>query len=472
MEEKLKAPLGKATFLLGLADPLDIPEPGEVHVQFSKPFHDEFDRKMYRNLEGEQVLIAHQPACHRSNIQKMRAVSHPRLSQLFDLIVFLLRGAYPAAGKLQGGDYDGNVFWTCWEPVLVAPFCNAPAPLRTLNPTKYGIKKDTGRLNQVMNPHNLCTADNFLKEALDFRMTQSLLGKATVFAVKVAYLENRVYSERLNVLYDVHDLLVDAPKQTYRFDDNDFNNLVQRQLKCENPGVSAYKQAMEARAKFKAMGEEDKDIAKDLRHNTDNVLDFLYFDIVRKHNRKTRLALEAALPKEDDDDSDLQLPFLQLREKEDDILSYELKILLTGIEKAVQDWNRNLGDKSELSPERYKKLMNSCYSMFRSLMPSPANTSHPQIAPLLYPYLGPKHPTVWETVRSSALFTMYPKKHSFVWHMAGRELARLKAGTDAYTYNVVPRVFANLKMKPSKVLQMEDEETDSERVNQTVIYSE
>jgi hypothetical protein len=45
------------------------------------------------------------------------------------------------------------------------------------------------------------------------------------------------------------------------------------------------------------------------------------------------------------------------------------------------------------------------------------------------------------------------------------KLARLKAGTDADTYNVVPRVSANLKMKPGKVLQMEDEETDSERVN-------
>ena len=52
------------------------------------------------------------------------------------------------------------------------------------------------------------------------------------------------------------------------------------------------------------------------------------------------------------------------------------------------------------------------------------------------------------------------------------KLARLKAGTDVDTYNVLSRVFANLKMKPSKVLQTEDEETDSERVNQTVIYSE
>lgn len=52
------------------------------------------------------------------------------------------------------------------------------------------------------------------------------------------------------------------------------------------------------------------------------------------------------------------------------------------------------------------------------------------------------------------------------------KLARLKAGADADTYNMVSRVCANLKMKPGKVLQTEGEETDSERVNQTVIYSE
>jgi len=40
MEEKLRAPLGKATYLIGLADPLGILKPGEVHVQFSKPFLD------------------------------------------------------------------------------------------------------------------------------------------------------------------------------------------------------------------------------------------------------------------------------------------------------------------------------------------------------------------------------------------------------------------------------------------------
>jgi hypothetical protein len=116
MEQGLHAPLGKTTYLLGIADPTGDLQPGEIYVQFSKPFLDEFDRTSYRNLQGEEVLVARQPACRRSDIQKMRAVSCPSLSHIVDLIVFSKRGEFPAARKLQGGDYDGDTFWTCWEP--------------------------------------------------------------------------------------------------------------------------------------------------------------------------------------------------------------------------------------------------------------------------------------------------------------------------------------------------------------------
>jgi len=462
MEEKLRAPLGKATYLIGLADPLGILKPGEVHVQFSKPFLDEYSRNTYRNLAGEEVVIGRQPACRRSDMQKMRAVSHPQLSHLVDVVVFPSRGMYPAAGKLQGGDYDGDTFWVCWEPDLVVPFLNAPAPLNDLEPQKYGIKKDTRKLTAIMNPHDLSTVDNLLKEALEFRMTQSLLGKATSFAEKVAYKENRIYSERLNALYDVHDLLVDAPKQAYRFDDDDFSRLVRQELRCGNPKTPAYKKAMEASARSKAKGDEGKDTLKGLKHKPDNIIDYLYFDVVKKHNTETRKALKNALPKEDDDDPDLRVPFLQLKNMDDTVLASEIDRLLTGIGKIIQDWNRSLGDKSELVPEKYNKLMDTCFNKFRALMPSPANASHPQIAPLIFPYLGPKHPTLWETIRASALYTANPKKHSFVWHMAGRELAKLKAATNTDTYSIVPAVFADLKTKPTKVVKPDDGAEDSE----------
>jgi hypothetical protein len=472
MEEKLRIPLGKSTFLKGLADLSGVLEPGEVHAKFSKPFVDEFDGRTYRSLEGEEVLVARQPAYRRSHIQKMRAVSHPELSHLVDVIVFPTRGEVPVAGKLQGGDYDGDDFWTCWEPLLVAPFRNAPAPWREPDPDKYGIEKDTRMLEQVMNPHNLSTVDGFLKEAIDFHITQLFLGKVAVLADKIAYLENRVHSERLNDLYDVRDLLVDAAKQAYRFDENGFNSLVRGRLACGNPDVPAYKQAMEAGMKPESIDKEYKGVAKDLQHNPNNIIDFLYFDVVRKHNRETQQALKDALPKEEDDDQDLQRPFLQLQGKQIAMVNRELEGLLKEFSKILQVWNGSFRDGSKLTSEKWNKVTKKCYDMFRSLMPSPENISHPQITPLLAHYLGLKHPTIWETIRSSALYTTYPKKYSFVWHMAGRELVRLKAETDANTYHVIPSVFADLKAKPSKVIRLEEEENDSAQMKETNSYNE
>jgi hypothetical protein len=333
MEQKLRAPLGKATFLLGLADPENVLQPGEVHVQFSSPFVDEFAGNTYRNLDGLELLVARQPACRPSDIQKVRAIAHPKLSHLVDVIVFPTKGQFPLAGKLQGGDYDGDTFWTCWEPELVEPFRNAIAPDETPDPAKYGISKDVRKLNEVMNPYDLTTANDLMKEVLEFRTLPSLLGIATTFLEKVSYKENKISSERIDALCDVHDLLVDAPKQAYRFDDSDFAKLVQYQLKCGKPRIPAYKEAMEASARIRDMSEGEIDSLKRLKYKPENILDHLYFDVVRKHNSETRKMLKAALTKEDDDDPALRSPFLQLHDKGSQALTAELERLLQGTKK-------------------------------------------------------------------------------------------------------------------------------------------
>jgi hypothetical protein len=219
---------------------------------------------------------------------------------------------------------------------------------------------------------------------------------------------------------------------------------------------------MELEKNSRLRGEEHDLDMNGLRYNPDNILDFLYFDVVKEHNKITLQALRASLPKEIDDDPDLRSPFLQLERKENHIIRNELKILLIGLEKVMRTWGRSFGDRSKLSSGRYDTLVKRCYDMFRALMPSENNISHPEIAPLLYSYLGPDHPTLWETIRASAVYTTFPKKHSFVWNMAGRELARLKAAKNADTYNVVPDVFADLKTKVNKVPQANHEKDDSE----------
>lgn len=137
-EAKLRIPLGKATFLYGIADPLGVLAPGEIHVQFSTWFIDEMTEESYLCLDGIEVLVARQPACRRSDLQKVRALSHPKLGYLVDVVVFPTQGQCPLAGKLQGGDYDGDIFWVCWEPELVSPFKNAQPPIQPPDPAQYG----------------------------------------------------------------------------------------------------------------------------------------------------------------------------------------------------------------------------------------------------------------------------------------------------------------------------------------------
>lgn len=326
------------------------------------------------------------------------------------------------------------------------PFKNAPAPLNPPEHINSYIKKDNRALNQVMDTRHLSSIDGFLREAFDFRLTTSLLGKATVFHEKVAYEENEISSERIDALCDLHDLLVDAPKQAYMFKEEDFKRLVWQKLKCGNPRDPAYKLAMNASKNNRDIGESDKMTSEDYNYNPHNILDYLYFDVIRKHNIETRRQLNDKLPKEREDDPVLQLPYIQLKGVQNKALQTELRALLQGFARIERDWNSGLGDKSPSSIDRYGRLLDQCYDSFCSLYPSPANSSDPEVARLLFPYCGTDRATLWEVIRASAFYTEYPKKHVLVWQMAGRELARLKAGGNAHTYNVVPAIFADMKV--------------------------
>lgn len=467
MEQKLRVPLGKAANLLGVADPLGVLAPGEVHVDFSSPFVDEFTGSTYRALNNVDVLVARQPACRRSDIQRARAVKHPELAHLVDLVVFPTRGEYPMAGKLQGGDYDGDIFWLCWESALVEPFKNAPAPLQSLDPTKYGIRTDKRKLHEVMKPHDLSTVDDLLREVLEFRMTPSLLGMVTNFLEKQAYKENRIYSDRLTALCDMHDLLVDAPKQGYLFNERDYRNFTQFTLCCGKPKDPAYKQAMTECERAKELGEADKIREKDYRHKKENVLDFLYFEVVRTHDVATLKSVSEAFPKDAGDDPAVQFPYVRLRDSRNIVIQGEMAALTASLTALSNKWARDLRAKQTLTSDHYNHVVDSCYHAFRALVPTDINLNHPDVKPWLEPYLYPRF-SLWETIRASALYTVCPTKHAFVWHMAGRELCRLKCIQLPGAKFVTGNIFGNLKPKPIKVPKPEDDE-ESEDESQVLM---
>ncbi|KAF2828010.1 hypothetical protein CC86DRAFT_438904 [Ophiobolus disseminans] len=459
MEQKLRAPLGKATFMYGVTDPSGLLRPGEVHVHFSTPFTDKYTGNSYRNLNGLEILLARQPACRRSDIQKVRVACSPELSHLVNVVVFPTRGEYPLAGKLQGGDYDGDIFWTCWEDCLVEPFRNAPAPMAPLDPSKYGITTDRRKVHEVMDTKNLSTVDSLLKETFKFRTAPSLLGKATNFLEKVSYKENRICSAAIDALCDIHDLLVDATKQAYTFTEKDYTKLVRFELKCGNPKMPAYKEAMEANAKVKE-NEGGKSDQKKIRHNPDNVLDYLFFDVFQAHNIETMNHVNTRLCKVEDDDPELRLPYLRLLNSAGSDLTAELNDLVNHFSKVRDKWNGLFGNGSAMSLDQYTKALDAVYDQFRAIEPSSKNAFKEDIAPLIRSYYGPQHPTTWETIRASAFYCKNPTRHSLVWHMAGRELSRLKARSLPGTYDVVAPIFANLKPKPMKAPKPEDEEDE------------
>ncbi|KAF1995645.1 hypothetical protein P154DRAFT_412766, partial [Amniculicola lignicola CBS 123094] len=457
-EKKLRTPLGKATYLYGVADPYGVLAPGEVHVQFSTSFIDDTTDERYLCLDAINLLVARQPACRRSDIQKVRSIVHPRLTHLVDVVVFPSKGQFPLAGKLQGGDYDGDIFWLCWEDALVAPFKNAPAPLHSPAPGDYGIKQDKRKVKEIMNPRDLTSVDALIEQVLEFRMNPSLLGIVTNFLEKRAYLENRIHSEVLDRLCDMHDLLVDAPKNGYSFSDSDFRTFVTETLGLSyQPKVPAYKKAMEACENAREMGEAEKVRKQVWPHNAENVLDHLYFSVIHAHNVDTLDMVLDLFKNARDDDEHLRYPCKRLQDQGSPIVVQQMKALNVGLEKVYRKWNG--GMHTSLSSDQYNTLVDACYKMYREL--APVNIDHPEIKPWIEPYLFEKF-SIWETLRASALYTKYPGKAPFVFHMTGRELAHLKAQSNPGTRSIVAAIHANTKPKPIKPPSAFEDEDDED----------
>lgn len=464
-ESKLKTPLGKATFLFGLADPLGVLAPGEVHVQFSSSFVDEVTDEKYLNLKGHNLLVARQPAVRNSDIQKIRAVVHPELSHLVDVVVFPSRGQFPLAGKLQGGDYDGDIFWLCWEDRLVAPFQNAPAPVESLDPGQYGIKVNKKTLKDLrVDVEDETSIDAFLQSAFVFRNAQSLLGIVTLFLAKQSYHENCLSSFRLDHLCNMHDLLVDAAKQGYTFTLADWHYYLRKQLQCKGDlKQPAYKDAMEACAAFKETGAGvDKTREKKYRHKVDHIIDYLYFEIVRPHNVATMKQMQTILSSAKQPDKDLLYPRQQLSLLKDPVIEEVLRKAQEEMQQIYVSWNASTHkDDKDTSPDDFSKVVEELYERFKAI--KPANTEHPTIKFWLHCWLRPDF-CLWDRLRASILYAKLPSLNAqtFVFQMAGDELAKIKAEKYPHTRSIVADIRANMKPRPIRALVQDGDDSDDD----------
>lgn len=313
-----------------------------------------------------------------------------------------------------------------------------------------------------MTPHDPSSVDGFLREALSFRTSPSLLGRVTNYLEKQAYTENRISSRTIDALCDMHDLLVDASKQGYEFTDSEFDAAKKRLGLLRNPNIPAYKAAMECCANAKDVDEADKIRSKQWPSNLNpkNTVDHLYFNVVRKHNAETRRRVKEVLSKERGDDSALRFPYLHEQQKKSQIVEHEMNQLLRSFKAILHEWNSGMKrNEGNSTADEYNATVIKCYQKYRELIPN--DIENPEIKRWVEPCIS-ESATYWETLRASALYTVYPERPAFVFHMAGKELADLKCPTYG-SRRICGPIFSILKPKIKNVVrQPEVEDTSSE----------
>ncbi|PNS15152.1 hypothetical protein CAC42_8153 [Sphaceloma murrayae] len=460
MLSKLKIRSNKTLMPYGVADQKQCLLPGEIFLAFSQPFLDQDTGESYSHLEGD-VLIARHPTLRSSDMQRVKAVYKPELSYLRDVVVFPTRGKIPLASKLQGGDYDGDTFWICFDQRIVKHFRNAPAPLEDPKPEQYGIRQNKDTLKDVLylngGPRNF---ENIIHRYFRTRLNDELLGKVTNTHKRLAYQYGNLTDRRVKKLADVHNLIIDAAKNGYEFGEDDFANLMKSiGVPAKNKELT-YDEAMKAglpkaETTFKSMGINDK-----------SILDILVCNFViprmlaYQEEMRVRLRLNKGKYQSETADEDLLGPYRELERLAtiNPTAKINLKILNDRLRALSSNWKPGFGD-VQLAPGRYVAVSNSCIADYQSILPvteqdslvtppaSSADTSSNPTSTIrdttntlmtaegilvhMWTHKDAAHaPSKWEIIRASALYQHRIRTGTstkFAFLMGGRELTYLKA---------------------------------------------
>jgi len=396
------------------------------------------------------------------------------LRHLLDVVVFPRTGTYPLAGKLQGGDYDGDTvggtspdvrevltteqqFWVCWEPALVEPFRNAPVPLHTKKPEQLGIKVDRTTVGNVAERKNSLV--QFFKKSFEFAWQSSYLGISTNFHTKLCYSQNSVSTKEAEAVADVHDYLVDSAKNGYTFDDAAWEHfrksLRHKPAKLLDP---AYKTASEMDL---LRCRDDRTV----RHNPKHVIDYLVFRVARRDAREILVSIKDKLKAScRSEDEDISKPWLAYASRPD--LAAEVRRLGDQLNEVYQKWPRWTSVDEKIEPDRRKLFTEAklvCREMYLKIAPLAClqHDARARAGSL------PNAPSMGDLVKASAAFHLFCAKGSFVFAIAAYHIQYLKACAQGVPYFCVPEIFEKLKMrKPGGLAVVEqtghEEEATSE----------
>ncbi|KAF7194260.1 RNA-dependent RNA polymerase 1 [Pseudocercospora fuligena] len=468
-KKNFKIPLSRSTTLLGaaLADPLNCLAPGEIHVNFARPFHDKVTGMAWPILHELECLIARNPAMAPWDMQKVKAVFKPELAHLPNMVILSAKGKRPLAELLQGGDYDGDTFWLCWEPRLVQPFRNHPAPWDPPSIEFFGIKKDPKLLcDYVKQPSSDSQWLKWLADMAETRMGFNLLGVVTKLHERLIYLEGGIRSKKALYLVHLHDYLVDADKQGYDFTTSDLEAFKQRIKLPTNLPTPAHWEF----TKVDTNDDEDVYPVHDFKIKG-NIIDDVFLKVVhpmaqaslsRVHDilrpaaelqdlRLAKFYNETLISAANDDDMATSAGHILAPREARDLIREELKALGVGLGEVREFWA------TQQKRYTFNELLLQLRVKYESIMPT--HTYHPTVVEWLRRQGNDL--TIWEKLRASAFARFQYNtgtRGKLVWHVAGRELCLLKAHECPQTRTLTMEAWSSLR--PRKELKTVDVDED------------
>jgi hypothetical protein len=377
--EQLRFSCLKSVLLLGLADPIGVLKPGEVHLSLSRPLEDERTREQFDQFAGSDVLIARDPTIRGSDMQKVRCICHPDLSHLKDVVVLPRSGQIPLAAKLQGGDYDGDTFWVCADERLSTDFLNAPV-LSQRGIEFFDIRQEKRKLGEIVESTDLGTDEHakaLLATALLIACQDNPLGYITSYCNSLSYdrrFSQGLWDRRVMMIADLHDLIIDAPKNGYLYSAKDFDTFLERQ------GLPAAKK-LRKREYDVNINAAHNDKAKLLeilkaqpKHKSGHILDEILFTIINVpfytflRDFQSNVVNRARLL---DQDPDLEYILVEMELKGQSKLPFDLSIEKRALQPSLKEvtdlWHRAWRADNN---ERRKELLGDCYDSYNAIKPT------------------------------------------------------------------------------------------------------
>jgi hypothetical protein len=436
LKTKLNIKVERSAYLYMVVDFWGVLEENEVHVGFSTKFRDDSNGESYTLLSDCDVLVARSPAHFVSDVRKVKAVFKSELHALKDVIVFSRKGNIPLADKLSGGDYDGDLAWVCWDKEIVDSFTNAEVPNEP-DLSAYLGKDKTTFAELVQNTGKKGTRAcyeavyDMISKSFQFAMQQNFLGICTNYKEKLCYHNNSVSNGDAVILSTLVGKLVDQSKQGILFDKTRWERL-QKELLGGRPYLNdpAYKGDIWT-------GKEEP------RH----IIDYLKFVIAKPAIDRELEAFHLAMQPNENRisgsqsqdkgaeywDPDLTVYYEAFNSLAADSRSYRaiLDSLTNAIGNIEIEWARSMSSKTKNYPETVKQLYAKwCAIEPRAVSHTGSNRVDPKTAAFLeQPYLANRDGTgYWALLKASTAFKIYHRKRpKFVWQMAGRQLAFIKA---------------------------------------------